>query len=66
MRKGENKMRAKYSVTHYETYSKTVLEVLDEFLWKLAVTRSRLKIISRLQMLYLTKKTRNVCENISR
>ena len=25
-------MRAKYSVTHYETYSKTVLEVLDEFL----------------------------------
>ena len=32
MRKGENKMRAKYSVTHYETYSKTVLEVLDEFL----------------------------------
>ena len=32
MRKGENKMRAKYSVTHYETYSKTVLDVLDEFL----------------------------------
>ena len=32
MRKGGNKMRAKYSVTHYETYSKTVLEVLDEFL----------------------------------
>ena len=32
MRKGDNKMRAKYSVTHYETYSKTVLEVLDEFL----------------------------------
>lgn len=31
MRKGGNKMRAKYSVTHYETYSKTVLEVLDEF-----------------------------------
>ncbi len=25
-------MRAKYSVTHYETYSKTVLDVLDEFL----------------------------------
>lgn len=25
-------MRAKYSVTHYETYSKTVLGVLDEFL----------------------------------
>lgn len=32
MRKGGNKMRAKYSVTHYETYSKTVLDVLDEFL----------------------------------
>ena len=32
MRKGENKMRAKYSVTHYETYSKTSLDVLDEFL----------------------------------
>ena len=25
-------MRAKYSVTHYETYSKTALDVLDEFL----------------------------------
>lgn len=25
-------MRAKYSVTHYETYSKTVLDVLDEFI----------------------------------
>lgn len=25
-------MRAKNSVTHYETYSKTVLDVLDEFL----------------------------------
>lgn len=25
-------MRAKYSVTHYETYSKTSLDVLDEFL----------------------------------
>ena len=24
-------MRAKYSVTHYETYNKTVLEVLEEF-----------------------------------
>lgn len=32
MRKGGNKMRAKYSVTHYETYSKTVLDVLGEFL----------------------------------
>ena len=32
MRKGGNKMRAKYSVTHYETYSKTALDVLDEFL----------------------------------
>ncbi|WP_308526164.1 hypothetical protein [uncultured Streptococcus sp.] len=32
MKKGGNKMRAKYSVTHYETYSKTVLDVLDEFL----------------------------------
>lgn len=32
MRKGGNKMRAKYSVTHYETYSKTSLDVLDEFL----------------------------------
>ena len=32
MRKGGNKMRAKYSVTHYETYNKTVLDVLDEFL----------------------------------
>lgn len=32
MRKGGNKMRAKYSVTHYETYSKMVLDVLDEFL----------------------------------
>lgn len=32
MRKGGNKMRAKYSVTHYETYSKTVLDVLDEFI----------------------------------
>jgi len=32
MRNGGNKMRAKYSVTHYETYSKTVLDVLDEFL----------------------------------
>lgn len=32
MRKGGNKMRAKNSVTHYETYSKTVLDVLDEFL----------------------------------
>ena len=32
MRRGGNKMRAKYSVTHYETYSKTVLDVLDEFL----------------------------------
>ena len=25
-------MRAKYSVTHYETYSKTVLDILDEFI----------------------------------
>ena len=25
-------MRAKYSVTHYETYSKTALDVLDEFI----------------------------------
>ena len=32
MRKGGNKMRAKYSVTHYETYSKTVLDILDEFI----------------------------------
>ena len=32
MRRGGNKMRAKYSVTHYETYSKTALDVLDEFL----------------------------------
>ena len=32
MRNGGNKMRAKYSVTHYETYNKTVLDVLDEFL----------------------------------
>lgn len=32
MKKGGNRMRAKYSVTHYETYSKTVLDVLDEFL----------------------------------
>lgn len=32
MKKGGNKMRAKYSVTHYETYSKTVLDVLDEFI----------------------------------
>ncbi len=32
MRKGGNKMRAKYSVTHYETYNKTVLDILDEFL----------------------------------
>ena len=30
-------MRAKYSVTHYETYSKTVLEVLDEFLYWLDI-----------------------------
>lgn len=37
MRKGGNKMRAKYSVTHYETYSKTVLEVLDEFLYWLDI-----------------------------
>ena len=32
MKRGGNKMRAKYSVTHYETYSKTVLDVLDEFI----------------------------------
>lgn len=32
MKKGGNRMRAKYSVTHYETYNKTVLDVLDEFL----------------------------------
>lgn len=32
MKKGGNKMRAKYSVTHYETYSKTVLDILDEFI----------------------------------
>ena len=32
MSKGGNKMRAKYSVTHYETYSKTVLDILDEFI----------------------------------
>lgn len=32
MSRGCNKMRAKYSVTHYETYSKMVLDVLDEFL----------------------------------
>ena len=32
MRKGGNKMRAKYSVTHYETYSKTVLDILDVFI----------------------------------
>lgn len=25
-------MRAKYSVTHYETYNKTVLDILDEFI----------------------------------
>lgn len=37
MRKGGNKMRAKYSVTHYETYNKTVLEVLDEFLYWLDI-----------------------------
>lgn len=32
MKKGGNKMRAKYSVTHYETYNKTVLDILDEFI----------------------------------
>lgn len=30
-------MRAKYSVTHYETYNKAVLEVLDEFLYWLDI-----------------------------